>query len=112
VKPDLLKVPTDEKAVEAESANFHKLAGILDTQLGQTKWLTGDDVTIADFAVAAPMHLHEASKLPLEQYPNLKRWMTEGMEQLDSWKDTQGAVDKALLPNKQTTKGTNSTNGT
>ncbi|KAF2649755.1 hypothetical protein K491DRAFT_697851 [Lophiostoma macrostomum CBS 122681] len=112
VKPDLMNVPTDEKAIETESTNFHKLAGILDTQLAKTKWLTGDDVTIADFAIAAPMHLHEAAKLPLEQYPNLKRWMTEGMERLDSWKDTQGAVEEKILPGKQTTNGTNGTNDT
>lgn len=44
-------------------------------------------------------HLWEASKLPLDKYPNVKRWLTEGVEQLDSWKNTQGAVNKALLPN-------------
>jgi hypothetical protein len=42
---------------------------------------------------------YEAQKLPLKDYPNLKRWMTEGIEQLDSWKDTADAVNKALYPN-------------
>jgi hypothetical protein len=44
--------------------------------------------------------LHEAQRLPLDKYPNLKRWMTEGMEQLGSWKKTQGAVESTLLPHK------------
>lgn len=98
VKP-LLQAEPDQKVIDGESERFNTLAGILNDQLSKTKWLTGDDVTIADFAVAAPMHLHEASHFPLEKYPHLKRWMTEGMEQLDSWKKTQGAVEKALLPN-------------
>jgi hypothetical protein len=44
-------------------------------------------------------HVHWAQKLPLDQYPNVKRWMTEGVEQLESWKTTQVAVEKALFPN-------------
>ena len=98
VKP-LLQSEPDQKVIDGESERMNTLCELLNDQLGKTKWLTGDNVTIADFAVASPMHLHEASRLPLEKYPNLKRWMTEGMEQLDSWKNTQGAVDKALQPN-------------
>jgi hypothetical protein len=46
------------------------------------------------------MHLTEASKFPLDRYPNLQRWMKEQIEVLPSWKKTQPAVEKALLPNK------------
>ncbi|KAJ4382235.1 hypothetical protein N0V86_002568 [Didymella sp. IMI 355093] len=98
VKP-LLQAEPDQKVIDGESERFNTLAGVLNDQLSKTKWLTGDNVTIADFAVAAPMHLYEASCFPLENYPYLKRWMTDGMEQLDSWKNTQGPVNKALLPN-------------
>jgi glutathione S-transferase len=98
VKP-LFKTEPDQKAIEIESERFHKCASILNTQLGKTRWLTGDNVTIADFAVAAPMHVHAAQRLPLEEYPNLKRWMIQDIEQLESWKNTQGPVNKALLPN-------------
>ncbi|KAK5449491.1 hypothetical protein LTS15_008566 [Exophiala xenobiotica] len=102
----LLGAEPDQSVIEAEAPKWHKGAGILDAQLAKTKWLAGDDVTIADLAVAAPMHLHEASRLPLDQYPNLKRWMTEQVEQLPCWQKTQGAVDKALLPGKAATNGT------
>ncbi|KAH7088593.1 glutathione S-transferase [Paraphoma chrysanthemicola] len=97
VKP-LLKGTPDEKVIEAESEKCHRGLGILEARLSKSKWLTGDRVTIADIAVAAPMHLHSDQKLPLEQYPNVKRWLVDGVEQLDSWKKTQGAVDKALRP--------------
>jgi hypothetical protein len=42
--------------------------------------------------------LHAAQRLPLDQYPNLKRWLVNGVEKLPCWQKTQGAVDKALLP--------------
>jgi hypothetical protein len=97
VKP-LLKAEPDQSTIDAQAPRWHQLANILDAQLSKAKWLTGDDVSIADIAVAAPMHLHAAQRLPLDHYPNLKRWMTEGIENLPCWQKTQGAVDKALLP--------------
>lgn len=100
VKP-LMKAEPDQKAVDAQAEKFHRGAGIMEEQLGKTKWLTGPNVTIADIAVASPMHLHAASKLPLEKYPNVRRWLGQ-VEQLESWKKTQVAVNKALLPNAST----------
>lgn len=102
VKP-LLKGSPDQKVLDGESAKFHRGAAMLEARLSKSEWLAGNHVTIADIAVAAPMHLAEASKLPLENYPNVKRWLTKNVEQLDSWKKTQGAVDKALLPNSAAT---------
>ncbi len=97
VKP-LLGAQPDASIIGKEAPNWHKLAGILDARLARSKWLAGDGVTIADIAVAAPMHLHSMQRLPLADHPNLKRWMTEGVEQLPSWKGTQAAVDNALRP--------------
>ena len=99
VKP-LLKAEPDQSIIDAEAPKWHKHAAILDEQLSRTKWLAGDNLTIADIAVAAPMHLHAAQKLPLDQHPNLKRWLTEQIEKIPEWQKTQGAVDKALLPGK------------
>ncbi|KAK4998930.1 hypothetical protein LTR66_001920 [Elasticomyces elasticus] len=107
VKP-LLKAEPDQSIIDTEAPNWHKLAGLLDAQLGKTKWLCGDEPSIADIAVAAPMHLYAAQRLPLDEHPNLKRWMTEGVEKLPAWQKTQGAVDKALLPGKTAQNGTTS----
>jgi len=99
VKP-LLKAEPDQSVIDAEAPKWHKHAAILNEQLSKTKWLTGDNLTIADVAVAAPMHLHAAMKLPLEKYPSLKHWMTEQIEKIPEWQKTQEAVDKALLPGR------------
>ncbi|KAK3714010.1 hypothetical protein LTR37_008039 [Vermiconidia calcicola] len=90
----------DESVLSGEAEKWNKLATVLNDELGKHKFIVGDEVSIADIAIAAPMHLHEASKLPMDKYTNLKRWIAE-IEKLPEWQKTQGAVDKALLPNKQ-----------
>ena len=87
VKP-LFNAPADAAVLSSQDPTFHKLAGILDQRLAKSKWLCGDDPTIADIAVAAPMHLHGLQNLPLGPHKNLARWMTEEVEQLPCWHKT------------------------
>ena len=107
VKP-LLKAEPDQSIIDAQAPRWRQLATILDNQLSKSKWLTGDEVSIADIAVAAPMHLHAAQRLPLEETPHLKRWIAN-IEELPCWKQTQGAVDKALLPDAAAANAANGT---
>ena len=46
-------------------------------------------------AVAAPMHLHAWSKLPLENHANIRRWITEGIETQPWWKETH--IDEGFV---------------
>ena len=94
VKP-LMNAQPDKSIIDKETPNWHRLAGILDARLAKSDWLVGDDVTIADIAVAAPMHVHKLQRLPLSEHPNLERWMAD-IEELPCWQRTQGAVDRAL----------------
>ena len=87
VKP-LLGDTTDESILANEQENFHKLASILDVRLKNSTFLCGEEPTIADVAVAAPMHLHGWAKLPLGDHPNLIRWMTKEIENCSWWKET------------------------
>jgi glutathione S-transferase len=95
VKP-MMRAAPDEAAIAKEAPNWHRLAGILDARLTGSPWLTGDVVTIADIAVAAPMHLHPYQRLPLADHPNLRRWMIERIEPLPCWKRSQEPIDKLL----------------
>ena len=88
VKP-LLGDTTDQNVLANEEENFHKLATILDSRLTNSKFLCGDEPTIADVAIAAPMHLHGWAKLPLGNHSNLVRWMTENIEQCSWWMETR-----------------------
>ena len=87
VKP-LLGAEADPAVLDAQAAQFHKLAAILDARLARQAWIAGDQPTIADIALAAPMHLHAEQRLPLADHPHLKRWMTEQVEALPCWQKT------------------------
>jgi glutathione S-transferase len=50
--------------------------------------VAGPGPTIADIALAAPMHLHGWQQLPLAGHQNLVRWLTGSVEQLPCWKKT------------------------
>ncbi len=84
VKP-LTGSEPNNAALDAHAPTFHQLAAILETRLAGGPWLCGQNVTLADIAVAAPMHLHRHQKLPLEAYANLRGWM-ERVEALPCWK--------------------------
>jgi glutathione S-transferase len=87
VKP-LLGGAADPAVIDAQNAQFHKLASILDERLSHHRFMTGDHVTIADIAIAAPMHLHGWQQLPLENHHHLKRWLTTAIEGLSCWQKT------------------------
>jgi glutathione S-transferase len=97
VKP-LLNAGPDKAIIDKEAPNWHRLAGILDARLAKSNWLVGENVTIADIAVAAPMHVHKWQRLPLNEHPNLRRWMAD-VERLPCWQKTQNAVERALQLN-------------
>ncbi|SMY29883.1 unnamed protein product [Zymoseptoria tritici ST99CH_1A5] len=101
VVKELMGGQPDQSVLSAEEPKWNKAASILDARLGETgKWIIpGPNPTIVDIAVASPMHLHGAAKVPLDQHPNLKRWIAD-VEALPAWQKTQPAVDSALLPNK------------
>lgn len=84
VKP-LLAAEADPAIIAAQDETWNKLAGILDARLATHDWIAGAGPTIADIAIAAPMHLHPYQKLPLAKHPNLHRWMTERVEKLPCW---------------------------
>ncbi|MEM7251388.1 MAG: glutathione S-transferase family protein [Pseudomonadota bacterium] len=89
VKPILGDKP-DDAVLSNEQARFDQCAGILNARLGQNDFLAGSEPTIADIAMAAPMHLHSYQKLPLDKYGNVRSWI-ERIEAIPAWKKTDVA---------------------
>jgi glutathione S-transferase len=88
VKP-LLGGAADQAVLDAQLQIFHKLASILENRLKTNRWIAGtSEPTIADIAIAAPMHLHGWQQLPLANYPNIRRWMYEDIESLPCWENS------------------------
>jgi glutathione S-transferase len=101
VKP-LLGGAADPAVLDAQAAQFHKLAAILDARLAGNRWVAGGaQPTIADIALAAPMHLRSWQKLPLADHPNLLRWISQDVESLPSWQKTWVGEGFTLTPPAQ-----------
>jgi glutathione S-transferase len=76
--PDLEEVAKGEKL-------FHQFAEVLNAHLKGRKWLLGNDLTIADFAVGGPLAMAEAAQFPLATYPEIRRWYG-ALAALPAWK--------------------------
>jgi glutathione S-transferase len=78
----------DSAVLEAQAERFHALAAVVDARLANHRWIAGDAPTIADIALAAPIHMHLEAKVPLAAHKNLQRWMRDDLEKLPSWENT------------------------
>ena len=66
---------------------------VLDAHLAQRDWLCGAALSLAEFAVAAPLMYSEAVRLPLAQYQHIQAWFVR-VRQLRAWQET----DVELVP--------------
>jgi glutathione S-transferase len=79
--------PPDEAAVAKGTDAFHKEAKLLDAQLAKGPYLVGNELTLADFAVAAPLFYIQQGGLPVEPYAKLRDWFGR-VSALPAWKET------------------------
>lgn len=68
--------------------NLARAATVLDRHLASHAWLVGERVTLADYAVAAPLIVSERARLPLEDYPHLLAWYAR-VQALPAWRNTE-----------------------
>ena len=79
--------PPDEAAVAKGTDAFHKEAKMLDAHLAKQPHLVGKSLTIADFAVAAPLFYTQQGGLPVEPYAKLRDWFGR-VSALPAWKES------------------------
>ncbi|MFM2248441.1 MAG: disulfide reductase YfcG [Pseudomonadota bacterium] len=64
-------------AIERYQRESQRLLGVLDGQLARTRYLVGDQYTIADIANWCWAHTHVWSGVDVSGLPHLQRWMDE-----------------------------------
>ncbi|MCK5498614.1 MAG: glutathione S-transferase family protein, partial [Gammaproteobacteria bacterium] len=64
---------------------FFRFAEVLDDHLKDRKWLVGNDVTLADYAVGSFLDHVEVAHMPIDNFKHIQRWYTD-IEALESWK--------------------------
>src|SRR5262249_15997785 len=88
VKSVILKSGEPDQAQLATGAElFHRAAKVLDGQLQRNKYVAGDRLTLADFAIGSPLHYAQIARLPLDPYGEITRWDTTGRA-LAAWQKT------------------------
>lgn len=87
VKAFLNLGPPDAAAVEAALNAFNRDAAVLEARLSKQKYLVGDDLTLADFSVAASLCYAAQAEMPLSRYPHVAAWF-ERVSSLPAWRET------------------------
>ena len=77
--------PADETAVARAVPDFHFHARVLDAQLQGRRWVTGDVLTVADFALAAWLVYAEPAGFPLEDHAGIVAWYARVLS-LPAWR--------------------------
>jgi glutathione S-transferase len=86
--------PPDAAAVAKATEAFHKEAKMLDAHLAKQKYLVGDTLTIADFAVAGPLFHAEGGQIPLGAHANVRGWF-QRVSALPCWGETAPQLSAA-----------------
>ncbi len=81
------KTGPDANEVKKGEEAFARVATVLNQHLDGRSYLVGDHLTLADISVAAILMFAKAARLPLEQYPNIKRWCAT-IVSTEAWQKT------------------------
>jgi len=69
--------PGNEYSLSRYKTEMLRLYDLMNTRLGQTKYLGGDDYSIADIATFPWTRQHQAQGAKIDALPNFKRWFEE-----------------------------------
>ncbi|RDJ02728.1 glutathione S-transferase family protein [Rhizobium grahamii] len=87
----------DQVMVEEGLRQFHRAAIILDSQLSDRRWLLGEAISFADFRMAAFLPFNDAARLPIDEYPAVKRW-SDQLNLIEAWRDPFLGLNAPDLP--------------
>ena len=78
----------DQRELARGAADLARAAAVLERHLASRRWLVGEEVSLADYAVAAPLMYRERARLPLDAYPRLLEWFAR-VQDLPAWRDSE-----------------------
>lgn len=87
VKPFFGLGETSEAEIAKAATTFDRLAGVLNGQLDQHRYVAGDALTIADLVIASSLCVAERVNYPLENHRAIQRWHAD-LRSLPAWTKT------------------------
>jgi glutathione S-transferase len=94
IKPRFGLGDVDPGEVKRASKEWRRFAAVLDDHLLDRRWLVGNGLTVADFAVASVLPYAERAAIPLDEFPNVRRWH-DRLNELDAWREPYPALSEA-----------------
>ena len=85
IRPAIGMGAPDAAAVAAASATFRHSAAILDVHLRTRRFLLGDKLTVADFAMASTLPYAGDARIPLAEFPAIAAWHAR-LQALPAWR--------------------------
>lgn len=82
--------PADPIEVTRGEQLLTEAASILDKHLADREWLCDSGLSLADYAIAAPLASQQRAKFPVMAMPNLQRWLKQIQTQ-DVWQRSWNA---------------------
>ncbi|QBJ79473.1 glutathione S-transferase family protein [Aquitalea sp. USM4] len=79
--------PASAVEVERAEAGFVAAGQILDQHLAGREWICGQQPSLADLAIAAPLADWQQARLPLKEFGEIVRWFGQ-IQALDCWQQT------------------------
>ena len=67
---------------------FARIGKVLDDVLSKSRYVAGENLTVADFAIGSPMCIAEQAKFPIEPFRSIQRWKAD-LKSLPSWTKTE-----------------------
>ena len=86
IRPMFNLGPADEAALTEAETNFKHFAAVLEQHLTDREYLVADKLSVADFAVGVTFPYAEKIKLPLAEFPAIRRWH-DRLNQLPAWQN-------------------------
>jgi glutathione S-transferase len=77
----------DEAVVAMGLEAFNREARVLDAHLAKQRYLVGNELTLADFSVAAPLFYSKEAELPVAPFTRVQEWFGR-VAALPAWRES------------------------
>lgn len=86
IKPRFGIGAPDPKVVEEALVGWRRFAAVLEGHLARQRWLLGDGLSVADFAVAVVLPYAPTARVPIDEFPEIGRWHAQ-LNELPAWQE-------------------------
>jgi glutathione S-transferase len=86
IKPFIGLGGPDPAATGAATAQFRQFAAILNDHLSNRRYVVGDSLTVADFALGVSLPYADKAEIPVGEFPAIERWHGR-LSELPAWRE-------------------------